>query len=334
MTKFFWVVALILFLLTPLYAAQQDYDFYKGKTINYIVATKPGGGYDAYARLIGRYMQKYVPGSTVIIRNTPGAGHIIGANETYLAKPDGLTIGTFNTGMIYSQILKQPGIRFDLTKYSWVGKADSDQGVLVVGNKAPYKTIQELISSREPVTMATSGVGSSSYTETVLTAAALGAKTMRPVPGYSGREGEMAIMRGEVTGISAAYTGVIGFVKAGECRVILQVGAKRHPDLPTVPLASELKLSPTGKSLFDLMMAANVLGRLTAAPPKVPPGRLQVLREAYRKALSDPALMQEIEKAGLHLSPGYGEEVATMMKAAINQPEENVKLLRSLIKFD
>jgi len=75
-----------------------------------------------YARLIGKYMQKYLPGSTVIVKNVPGAGHIIGANETYLAKTDGLTIGTFNTGLIYSQIAGLPGIRFDLAKYSWIGK--------------------------------------------------------------------------------------------------------------------------------------------------------------------------------------------------------------------
>jgi len=68
--------------------------FYKGKVINYIVSTKPGGGYDAYARIIGKYMQKYIPGVTVIVKNIPGAGNIIGANEIYLAKPNGLTIGT------------------------------------------------------------------------------------------------------------------------------------------------------------------------------------------------------------------------------------------------
>ncbi len=89
-------------------AANPDIDFYKGKVIGYIVATKPGGAYDAYARLIGKYMQKYLPGSTVIVKNIPGAGHIIGANETYLAKPNGLTIGTFNTSMIYSQIVGWP----------------------------------------------------------------------------------------------------------------------------------------------------------------------------------------------------------------------------------
>src|SRR5215470_3264579 len=78
-----------------------DSGMFKDKTITYIVATGPGGGYDAYGRLVARFMQKYLPGSRVIVRNVPGAGHIVGANTLYTARPDGLTIGTFNTGLIY-----------------------------------------------------------------------------------------------------------------------------------------------------------------------------------------------------------------------------------------
>ncbi len=320
-------------LASPLHAVAPDYEFYKGKVVNYIVATKPGGGYDAYARIIGKYMQKYIPGTTVIIKNLPGAGHIIGANETYLAKPDGLTIGTFNTGLIYSQILKQPGIRFDLRNYNWIGKACSDQRVIVVGLKTPYKTIQDIINSKDMVKMAASGVGSSAYNETVLTATALGAN-MKPLPGYAGREGEMAILRGEVAGTNGAYTGLLAFIKAGECRVLLQIGAKKHKDLPNVPLASDLKLSRQGAALFRLMVAVNELGRLTGAPPNIPPARVQVLRDAYKKALKDPALVKEMENLGLDLDPDFGDGVTKLMTTAINQPEENVTLLRSLIKFE
>ncbi len=334
MKKLFFVLTLALLLAAPAWAATPDYAFYKGKMINYIVATKPGGGYDAYARVIGKYMQKYIPGATVVVRNTPGAGHIIGANETYLAKADGLTIGTFNTGLIYSQILKQPGIRFDLTKYNWVGKASSDLRVLVVGLKSPYKTVKDLIASKEQVKMAASGVGSSAYNETILTAVALGAN-MKPVPGYSGREGEMAILRGEVAGTGGAYTGLVGFIKAGECRVVLQIGMKKHKDLPDVPLASDLKgISEKGKALLDLIVAVNELGRVTGAPPNLPPGRLQVLRDAYRKALADPGLVKEMAAMGLDLEPAFGEDVTRLMKTAINQPPDNVALLQSLIKFE
>ncbi len=85
--------------------AQTGADFYKDKTVTYIVATAPGGGYDLYGRLIAEYMQKYLPGSTFVVKNVPGAGHIVGANTLYASKPDGLTIGTFNTGLIFTQLV-------------------------------------------------------------------------------------------------------------------------------------------------------------------------------------------------------------------------------------
>jgi len=314
-------------------ATTPDVDFYKGKVINYIVATKPGGGYDAYARVIGKYMQKYIPGATIIVKNMPGAGHVIGANETYIAKPDGLTIGTFNSGLIYSQIVGFPGIKFDLTKYSWIGKAGNEVRVFIVGVNTPYKTFQDILESRDPVKMAASGVGTSDYNGVLITAAASGAP-LRVIPGYNGREGEMAIMRGEVVGQIGSYIGLAGFIKAKECRVILQIAAKKHRDLSDIPLASELKITDKAKKIFAVIEGTSELGRLTAAPPNVPVGRLQVLRDAYKKALTDPALLKEAAKMDLDIDPGYGEDVAKLVKGAINQPPENMEILKKIIKVE
>src|SRR4029453_8101656 len=112
--------------------AQTGADFFKGKTVTYIVSTGPGGGYDLYGRLVAEYMQKYLPGSTFVVKNVPGAGHMIGANTIYASKPDGLTIGTFVTGLIYNQLIKADGVRFDLTKMSWIGKAASEPRIIVI----------------------------------------------------------------------------------------------------------------------------------------------------------------------------------------------------------
>ena len=112
--------------------AQTGADFYKGKTVTYIVATAPGGGYDLYGRLVAEYMQKYLPGSTFVVKNMPGAGHLIGTNTIYASKPDGLTIGTFNTGLIYNQLIGLDGVKFDLNKMSWIGKAASDPRVFTM----------------------------------------------------------------------------------------------------------------------------------------------------------------------------------------------------------
>ncbi len=314
-------------------AANPDIDFFKGKVVSYIVATKPGGFNDAYARLIGKYMQKYLPGSTVIIKNMPGAGHIIGANETYLAKPNGLTIGTFNTGLIYSQIVGQPGIKFDLNKYSWIGKANAEKRTFIVSKRSPIKTYKDLAESKTPIKFAGGGVGSAAYQETLIAAEALNLP-IRMIPGYEGREAEMAMMRGEVDGQMGSYSALRAFIQAEGCSIILQFGVTKHPDLLNVPLALDLKASPKGKKLLNLVSGIAEIWRLTAAPPGIPPGRLQALRDAYKKALADPEFLKEAKMVGMDIDPGFGEDVAKTVKDALNQPAENVALLKKLIRVD
>ena len=329
------IVVLFLSLAAPLKAAPAptDIGFYKGKIVSYIVATKPGGGYDTYARVIGKYLQKYLPGSTVVVKNIPGAGHIVGANETYLAKPDGLTIGTFNTGLIYSQIVGQQGIRFDLAKFSWIGKANSETRVFIVGTKSPYKTFKDIMDSKDPIKMPSSGVGSQDYNETVILAAAIPVP-LQPLPGYAGREGEMAILRGEVSATLGSYTGLMGLIQAKECRVLLQYGSQHSiPGLEKIPHINSLSVPPKGKSLIKLVNSIDMIGRLTAAPPGLPAGRLQILRDAYQKALTDPGLIQEAQKLQLDLDPAYGVEVQKLVAEGVNQPPENLRMLKEIIKL-
>ena len=141
-------------------SAQTGADFYKGKTVTYIASTSPGGGYDLYGRLVAEFMQKHLPGSTFVIKNVPGAGHLVGANTIYASKPDGLTIGIFNTGLIYNQVLGAPGVKFDLGKMSWVGKAASDPRVITIATQSPIKSFKDLQASKETVNFAVGGIGS------------------------------------------------------------------------------------------------------------------------------------------------------------------------------
>src|SRR5258706_12135173 len=183
-----------LLLAGPAFAA--DSEMFKGKTITYIVSTGPGGGYDTYGRLIAKYLQKYLPGSRVLVRNVPGAGHIVGANEIYGAKPDGLTIGMFNTGLIYDQLIKRQGVMFDLTKFSWIGKAAYETRALLLSNAAGYKTFDDLLKAKGPIKFAASGIGAASYNDTRMLADALHLN-VQIINGFTGNEGEMSMLRGE-----------------------------------------------------------------------------------------------------------------------------------------
>src|SRR5487761_1057066 len=139
----------ILWLISPAFAA--DNALFENKTITYIVATTPGGGYDTYGRLIARYLQIHLPGSRIVVKNVPGAGNIIGANTIYASRPDGLTIGMFNTGLIYDQLIHREGVQFDLTRFSWIGKAADDTRGLLIATNSPYKNIGDLMKAKTPI---------------------------------------------------------------------------------------------------------------------------------------------------------------------------------------
>ena len=158
--------------LAPSWAQAQGY--YEGQTITYIIATEPGGGYDTYGRLIGRYLGEKLGAEAVVFQNLPGAGHIIGANTLFASPPDGLTIGTFNTGLIYGQLVGAEGVQFDLGQMSWIGKATSDPRVMVTTTQSGFESFDALHDAEGPHLFAAAGVGSASYTETQLLARALG----------------------------------------------------------------------------------------------------------------------------------------------------------------
>ena len=175
-------------------SAQQGADFYKGKTVTYIVATAPGGGYDTYGRLVAEYMQKYLPGSTFVVRNMPGAGHVIGANAIYASRPDGLTIGTFNTGLIYNQLIGLEGVQVRPHE-----DVVDRQGRLGSPRDRQSRSRRRSSPSRNwspptPITMATAEVGSASYVETVMLTNAL-RLPVKVVTGYNGNEDQLAMRR-------------------------------------------------------------------------------------------------------------------------------------------
>jgi tripartite-type tricarboxylate transporter receptor subunit TctC len=304
--------------------AQQGADFYKGKTVTYIVATAPGGGYDTYGRLVAEYMQKYLPGSTFVVRNMPGAGHVIGANAIYASRPDGLTIGTFNTGLIYNQLIGLEGVRFDLTKMSWIGKAASDPRVIVIAEQAPIKSFEELRSQTTPVTMATAGVGSASYVETVMLTNALRLPA-KVVTGYNGNEDQLAMRRGEVQGSIASRSTYEQFVNNGFARFIAQIGGSETD----VPQLGALVTDPAAKRLVALIQSQGDIARLTAGPPGIPSDRLETLRTAYRKAMEDEELQEKAAKVERPVEPAYGEDVAKAVAEALNQTPETVATLKT-----
>ena len=320
-------IAALLALGTAPAAAASGASFYKGKTVTYIVATSPGGGYDFYGRLVSKYMQKNLPGSTFVVKNKPGGGHIIGANLIYNSKANGLTIGIFNTGLIYSQVIGKKGIRFDLAKMSWIGKAAADPRVVMAAVNGGPKTLAEL---KGPTVwrFSSGGVGSSGYNDTRMLGTVLGWK-YKMILGYRGTQSELAMRRGEIHVAVGSLSSAELFVKNGYGRLLTVIGGK---GLPGVPQLIDVAEGKDAKAIAALIGSQAGLARFTAGPPKIPADRLAALRAAYKSSLQDKTLRGQAARAARPIVPAYGDEVQRKVRAALNQPPQVVALVRKILK--
>lgn len=324
-------VAAAVLALAPMWTctagAQEGAAFFKDKTVTYIVASAPGGGYDAYARLVADYMQKHLPGSTFLVKNVPGAGHMVGANTIYASKPDGLTIGSFNTGLIYNQIIKHPGVKFDLVRMTWVGKASTDPRVLVMAQQTPINTFEEFLAHKSTLNFATSGIGGANYVEVTMMTGAM-KWPVRLLHGYNGLDDQLAMRRGEIAGGLGSRSTFEPFVKNGYGRMIVQIGGNDKD----VPQLRDLVSDPKVKPLIALIESQGEIARLTAGPPNIPADRLKALQDAYRKAMADPELVAKASKSERPVEPAIGDDVHRMVKAALQQSPETIALLTEAMK--
>lgn len=306
-------------LAAPAGAAEGDAaaEFFRGKRVVYIVPTKPGGGYDAYARLIARHLPQHLPVKAVEVRNVPGASHLIGVQQLFAAEPDGLTLGTFNFGLIYAQITGAGGAQRDLRELGWIGKAATDARVFVVGAQTGIGTVAQLRQPGRTLHLATSGKASASNYETSTVIRLLGLDATL-VHGFGGSEAELAVMRGDIDGMLATWSALREFVAQGRGRILFRIGAG-SAELAAVPELGELVSGEEARQFVALVAEQAALARLTVAPPGLPADRLAVLREAYMRTLADPALLREAARMQLPIDPLDGAAVEQRITALLSQ---------------
>jgi len=301
--------------------------FFAGKTLTYIVATEAGGGYDAYGRLVSQYIGKYLGTRNVVVKNVPGGGHIVGTNELYRARPDGLTLGMFNSGLIYAQLLERKGFQARLDRMSWVGKAGGEPRVLVTSTQSGFRSIQDVQRAGRPLLVAAGGVGTEGYIEGTLLTAALGLRT-RVVLGLATRDAQLSMMRGDTEAQFVSASSSRPLLDGGYGVAIMRVGSGPGVD-EQVPDAATLLTTDDGRRLVALIQTVAMLGRWTAGPPDIPAARLNVLRQAHAAALSDPDLLVAAKRLELPIEPMDGATLADAVGRALAQPQATVSLLHA-----
>ena len=334
-----WLTLLIGFLALGISPAAAQ-DFYKGKTIRVIVATTPGGGFDAYSRMLTRHMGKHIPGHPAfVVENMPGAAFLIGTNYLYKqAKPDGLTLGNWIGTLVLHQLTGRKGIEFDARKFEYIGAPVKNHDTCVMSKASGIDNAQKWLSSPSPIKMGATPPGSTPYDNAMVLKEALGLP-MQLVSGYKGTaEIRLAIDGNEVAGLCGLAWASIKVtwrkqLESGEVKVVLQNAAAAHPELPNVPLAISLAKTETGRKLIQL--ALHDVGAITylySFPPGTPKERVQIFRKAFQATLKDPEFVAEAKKGNFELDPVAGEELERIVNGLFKADPAIVNKLRDLLK--
>lgn len=317
--------------------------YYEGKTIQLVVAFAPGGVTDNSARLVARYLGKYIPGNPVmIVQNMPGASGIVAANFLYgVAKSDGLTIAALGRGNYLEQMVGMQEVRFDFRKFAWIGSFNNAPMMLACRSDSGLSSVEKIRAAPKPPRIAQGGSGSISFIFSSLVEEAVNIK-FQNVMGYkSGRDIDLAVERGEAdcrasSDITVLRTPWPEWLEKRFMNFIVQQGPNKSrvlpPDLPTVYDLAPPQAKPV-LDLMDVMLAYTEFDRPFAAPPGISAEHLRILRDGFSKMLADPGFIADAKKlVDWDGSAMSGEQLQKRIERAVTQPPEVIKKIKEILK--
>jgi tripartite-type tricarboxylate transporter receptor subunit TctC len=318
-----------MFLLSSLgFSAAHGQDlaaFYKGRNLNMEIGYSVGGGYDVYARMLARHIGKHIPGNpTVVTKNLEGAGSLRLANWLYnIAPKDGTEMGTIGRGVAFDPLLGNKAAQFDAQKFNWIGSANNEVSVCVAWQGSGITKFEDLYAKQ--MTVGGTGGGSDTDVFPQILNAVLGTK-MKIITGYpGGNDVNLAMERGEVAGRCGwSWSSVVAthknWLDEKKIAILVQLGLSKHPELPDVPLVTDLAKTDEQRQVLKLIFARQVMGRPFLAPPGIPKERAAALRQAFMDAMKDKDFLAEADKAQLEITPVTGPDVEQLVKEVYQTP--------------
>lgn len=297
--------------------AQSVEQFYAGKTMELIVGYPPGGSNDVYGRAVAHHLGRHIPGSpNIVFRNMPGAGSILAANHIYNVAPkDGTVLGLLAATNTIDEKLGAVGVKFETTKFTWIGRVASSVNITAMWHTSNIKTIADAMTTES--TLGATGSGSTVYVYPNVLNRVVGTK-FKMVMGYGGSsEAMLAMERGEVDGHSTSLEAYKSahptWLRDKKVNVVVQYALKRHPDLPDVPTCVELARSPEEAEILKAVVNATEIGKAILTTPGVPADRKEALRKAFMEMTVDPEFIAELEKMRVELTPMSGGDLEKLV---------------------
>jgi tripartite-type tricarboxylate transporter receptor subunit TctC len=315
--------------------AQTPADFYRGRIVNVLIGTSVGGEYDLHARLVARYMGKYIPGNpTIVPQNmTGGGGAKMGAYLAEVAPHDGTNIGMMANNFPAMQAAGVDLIRFDLGKFQWIGSISPTVETMTVWKSAGVSTFAQ--AQQKEIIVGATGKGAITYSFPAMLNEFLGTK-FKIVSGYpGGNDINLAMERGEVQGRNNTWSSwkvtKPEWLKNGDIKVLIYAGPKQK-DLADVPVASELAKDEDSRRIIDLIVSGTKLGRPLATNGGVPEDRVAALRAAFDQTMKDADFLKEADLARIEVDPVRGVDMQKVVADVLATPKNLAARAKSLIE--
>ena len=328
------------FVLSVAGPAQSAEDFYKGKTIRFVVGFAAGGGYDLAARIVGRHMGKHIPGNpTIVVENMTGAGSLIAANYTYnSAKPDGLFVGIWNSAYVLRQALGDKAVRLDARKLGWIGAPTKGTPFCSIMGHTGLKSLKDIVAANREIKMGATGPGSTYDDMPQILNRTLGTK-FKVISGYEGTGTILVAMRrqevdgGCWTWESARTTARPMLDAKGDDKLIPFAVHSPYPDpeVKDLPIIPEIIKDKDNSSAYRTWSGTYEFQRPFSVPPGTPKERLQLLRKAFADTMKDPEFIADAKKSKFDETYVSGEEIEKYVANVLSVTPRAKELLSFLM---
>jgi tripartite-type tricarboxylate transporter receptor subunit TctC len=312
-------------------------DFYKGRTVTMIAAASAGGGYDVYGRLVAKYLSKYMPGQpNIVMQFMPGAGGTKAANYLYnVSARDGSILGLPSNAAPVFQALGGTGVKYDASKFNYIGRAASMQYVIMVWHTAGVKSLDDM--KKKEIVFGATGKSQSNYMVPIVLKNLFHLKA-KVITGYPGtNETTLALEKGELTGRAGAWSSWLAerpqWIKDHTVIPVAQSGLERAADLPNAPLLLDLARTDEERRVLSLLASDAAVGRGFMTTPGVPKDRVQALRRAFDKAMADPGFRDEAQKRNLTVEPWTGEKLQQVVNETVSAAPQIVARAKQVLEW-
>jgi len=294
--------------------AESVADFYRGRTIQLLIAYSAGGNYDLNARMLARHISRHIPGNpTVVPQNYVGAAGLRLANFLYNVAPkDGTVIGMVGRGTPMEPVLGNTAAQYDARRYTWLGSVSDEVSLCVTWHTSKVRTFDDMLTT--PFVVGGQGSASDNDMFAYMLRSLFGAR-VRVVPGYpGGNDINLAMERGEVDGRCGWSWGSVkvtraDWLKSRKINLLLQIALQRAPDLPDIPLVMDHAKNDRDRKIMRLMFSRQQMAWPFAAPPDLPKDRAAALRAAFDATMKDADYLAEADKRRLEVNPTGGEAI-------------------------